>query len=884
MRLKSKVLVLIVTLVLFVWGNGGLLGGQSADAQKSIMPTEYFGFKPGTDRMLFDYEQLVGYLQKLDGLSDRVKMVDIGESPQGRRMYIAFISSEANIGNLGRLKEINRRLALDPGIPAAERETLVQEGRVFFLATLSMHSDEVGPSQAAPEIAYDLAFSKDPQKVSWLENVVYMMVPSHNPDGMDMVVHHYNKLKGTRHEGRPVPGVYHKYVGHDNNRDFVTLTQSDTRAIARIYNLDWFPQVMVEKHQMMSNTARYYVPPSHDPIAENVDADLWNWTGIFGAYMIKDMTAQGLSGVVQRYVFDNYWPGSTETCIWKNVIAFLTEGASALDATPVFIEPNELVAYGKGLSEYKKTANMPLPWPGGWWRLSDLVQYEISSTMSIIKAAAMNRSDILVFRNDLCRREVERGRTVPPFYYLLPQDQHDKSELVALVNLLKEHGVEVYRLAEAITCGERNYHAGDIVVPLAQPFRPFIKEVLEHQEYPVRRYTPGGEIIEPYDITSWCLPLHRGIKAVEIKERLTGLEAKLQKIDGVFSLAGSVPVGVRAAVFTVNANESYKVAFRALGLGLKVERLTKETVIDKVLVPAGSFVISRDNEAAFQKLVADLTVSPLFLTGPVSLETQAIKMPRLALVETPFHDMDAGWTRYLFDTYHIPYRLVVPADFAKTDFAANFDVVLFPDNSESLLMTGKFKYEGRYYISGYQPQYTKGIGKEGMERLMTFLTGGGIVVCWGESVDVFLTTLEMPLGGKEKEEIQLPVENVSAKLKKDGVKCPGTFMRATFLADHPLTLGMEEKSGIFFSNGPVFETLLPNTDMDRRVIAAFPEKKIALSGWCEKEEKLANRSLLVWVRKDKGQWVFFGFNPQFRASTQVTFKLLFNALLLPALK
>ena len=300
--MKSFKRLLPVLLLVFFFGFTGRVSGEIET------PEKHFGFKPGADRMLFDYEALIGYLQKLEAASPRVKLVEIGKSPMGKKMYIAFFSSEENIKNLDKLKEINRRLALDADITEQERETLVKDGRVFFLATLSMHSDEVGPSQAAPLIAYQLVTTRDPGKLEWLDNVVYMMNPNNNPDGMNMVVDYYKKSKDTKYEGTSMPGVYHKYVGHDNNRDYVTLTQEDNKAIAAAYNLEWFPQVMVEKHQMGSNTVRYTVPQAHDPIAENIDAGIWNWTGIFGSNMITDMTKKGLAGVAQRYFFDEYWP------------------------------------------------------------------------------------------------------------------------------------------------------------------------------------------------------------------------------------------------------------------------------------------------------------------------------------------------------------------------------------------------------------------------------------------------------------------------------------------------------------------------------------------------------------------------------------------------
>ena len=288
-------------------------------------------------------------------------------------------------------------MALNSELSEVERDNYSNEGKVFVYATLTMHSGEVGPAQSSALVAYQFATDQSQETAEWLNNVVYMMVPSHNPDGMNMVVENYLKYKGTKYEGASLPRVYHKYIGHDNNRDFVILSQEDSRAIARVYNQTWLPQVMVEKHQMGRSSARYFVPPMHDPIAVNVDAGLWTWAGVFGQNLINDMTNEGLAGVSQNYIFDNYWPGSTETCLWNNVIAFLTECASAKDATPIYIEPNELMAYGKGISEYKKGSNFPLPWEGGWWRLSDIVNYELSSTKSIIKTASIFKKEILLF-------------------------------------------------------------------------------------------------------------------------------------------------------------------------------------------------------------------------------------------------------------------------------------------------------------------------------------------------------------------------------------------------------------------------------------------------------------------------------------------------------
>lgn len=876
---KLFILLLAIFSISFATINEGY-------AQTNVQsPEDYFGFKPGADRMLFTYEELISYLEKVDEQSDKLKMVNIGESPMGRPMYIAFISSAENIARLDELKVINKKLALDFNLSKSEKAQLVDDGRVFVLGTLSMHSGEVGPAQASPLIAHELITSTDANILKWLDDVVYMMVPNHNPDGMDMIVENYLKYKGTKYEGSSMPGVYHKYVGHDNNRDFITLSQKDNAAIAAIYNLTWYPQVMVEKHQMGSTGVRYFVAPPHDPIAENIDAGIWNWVSLFGSNLIKDMTRDGLEGVAQHTIFDMYWPGSTETALWKNVIGLLTESASVKTATPIFIESNELSVRGKGLSEYKKGINMPKPWPGGWWRLGDIVEYEISSTKSLLKTASLYRKEILEFRNDMAISEVKKGRTEAPYYYIFPQQQHDYSELVNLAHLLKKHGVSVYQLTENATIQGTNFVTGDIVVPLAQPFRAFIKEVLESQEFPLRHYTPNGEIIKPYDITTWSLPLHRGVTSFEINE-FVELSDKIEPI-GKTHARTRVEIGdFKAVLFSANNNESYKMVFNSLGKGAKIDRLDEAFDYEGTHYPKGSFLIHSNSKKddTFVKAYNRLKVKPALLTDVPDVKKISLQNPRIALIETYMHDMDAGWTRFVFDTYKVSYSVLKPHELENAKLEENFDVVVFPNNNKSILMAGKRSSGGgNYSPSSYPPEYAKGMGKKGLNELMKYVDAGGIIVSWEASIELFNQTLTIDKGKDGKEDFRLPFREIGSGLQSQGLYCPGSLVKIQLKKDHPLTYGMPSELGVFFRGYPVFQTSIPRFDMDRRVIGQFPEKGIFMSGYIEKEELLANKSAMIWLKKGKGQLVLFGFNPQFRASTQGAFKLLFNSLLLPKL-
>lgn len=872
---KWKMILLSVLLVLLF--QPFLAVGQGRSGLTS--PVTYFGFEPGTNRKMFSYAALMGYLMRLEQESDMMQIKQIGQSEFGRPMYIVFISSPENINRLGELQEINRKLALDANLPENEREELLKSGRAFVMTNLSIHSNEVGPSQAAPLMAYNLVAEVEPDMHKYLENVVFMMIPSANPDGHDMMVEHYNKYLGTPYEGSTLPGVYHRYIGHNINRDFVNLNMSENRAIADIYNLHWHPHVMVDKHQMGMSGVRYFVPPNHDPIAQNIDPTLWNWSWVFGSAMARDMTARGLKGVSQQYLFDNYWPGSTETSLWKNTISLLTEAASARLATPVFIELGELGVSGKGLAEYQKSINMPAPWMGGEWGLEEIVEYEIASIFSVIRTASRQKIEILRGRNDLVRREVERGTTQAPFFYVLPANQHDKGELYGLLRLLARHGVEIYRLNANTTVNRNAFTSGDYVIPMAQPFRPFIKEVMEKQHYPVRHFTTDGEMIEPYDITSWSLPLHRGVESFEINTSKPELYEQISKVKvDELQVARLAEVG-NFLIFTVNKNESFKAAFQSLARGIEVFRSTSDVTLNSGFFPKGSFLIrvTTRNRESVNNILKGLHTAPVSLSEKPS-GFQQLRLPRIALVETWLHDMDAGWTRFMLDTYGIPFTVLRPSEMKGVNLQQRFDILIFADTRTDHLMYGASRRADERVFPFYPAGYAIGMEKEGWQNVLGFIFNGGTVLSWGRSVELFTGVMEPP---SPQQPFRFPVDNISRNLMNRGLRIPGTFLKMQLIPNHPLTFGMPQITGVFHNDSPVLETQIPAFGMNRRVIGSFPEGEILLSGFGENLELIHRAPAMVWLQRGNGNVVLYSFLPNFRGGTPVSHKLIFNAILLP---
>jgi hypothetical protein len=462
-------------------------------------PSQFLGFEVGADKNLADYKQIVRYFRALAAGSPRVQVQDLGKTTLGEDFIMAVISSEANMRNLPRIKAIAKQLADPRGLSDAQIDALVREGKSVILVTCNIHSSEIASSQMAMEWAYTLATANDPETKRRLDNVVLLLVPSLNPDGENMITDYYRKFLGTRYEGGSLPWLYHHYVGHDNNRDWYMLTQIETKAMSRAVYHEWFPQVWVDEHQMGTDGPRMFIPPFADPLDPTVHPLIWREANLIGSNMAFRLEQQHKAGLIYGYSFDAYWLGGTRnTGWWKNITGLLLETASARIASPINIEPTELHGGSKGLIEYKATINHPNPWQGGTWRMRDIMDYERIASDAYLEIASNYHDDLL--RDIVVRSKtaVAWGATQPA--YRIRHDQRDWPTAQTLTSILLEHGVEIVQADN-----------GDYWIPMAQPYSKFVAQLLEPQRYPEVRLQAGKEILRPYDVASWTLPMAMGV-------------------------------------------------------------------------------------------------------------------------------------------------------------------------------------------------------------------------------------------------------------------------------------------------------------------------------------------------------------------------------------
>ncbi len=834
----------------------GLLAA-SGGAAPPPSPREVLGLAVGEDRVLASYAESVRYLERLAAASDRLQLLELGPTVEGRQMVAAVISSPANLARLAELRRGWARLADPRGAAPEELDGLAASLPACALVTAGIHATEVAGPQAALLFVHALAAAPPSSALAdWLERVVLLVVPSLNPDGQEAVVAWYRKWLGTPFEGCQPPFLYHRYAGHDNNRDFVYLTQPESRALNRFVYRDWHPQLFLDLHQMGTTGPRQFVPPFSDPVAPNVHPLVWWVTSHLGSLMAWRLGEEGKGGVVSGWVFDGNWIGGTRnTGWWKNVFGVLTETASAALATPVEVDENELRAGGKGLADYRQQVNFPMPWRGGRWGLADAIAYQLTVMRSLLEFAATHTAAVLRATATMAATAVRRGESEAPRAYLVGAEQRDRGRAAALVALLQEAGVATSVAEGALTADGYPYAAGTVVIPTAQPLRQYLVEVLERQSYPEVSPAPGAEILLPYDITAWSMPLAFDVAVTRVER---SLEGPLEPLAGPppwarGALEGSGGVGACEP----QQLGCFSLANRALAAGAQVCRWGGSG-----REAPGTFYVSGLAPARLAELADEEGVQLRLLTAPPA-GCAAIQAGPVGVFHPDFPVEDAGWLRFVLEQAGFAVTVVRKADLAAAKPSWRTPVLVFPPLDGKAIVEGR----GRQAIVAPPPELRGGIGTEGAKAVKTFFEAGGTVIGFGASAEWLGELLE------------LPVTNSLRGVAREEFYAPGAQVSLAVDRETPLAWGLPARLAVTMEGPFGFQTQPAGGEAARRVVARFPDEPLLLSGWLRGEEKLRRRAAVVELRRGPGRAVLFAFAPYFRGQTRGAFPLLYNAVL-----
>lgn len=603
-----------------------LLVPTLASAQTVPTPRSHFGHSVTDDRKLLDWDKVVSYFRLLEQSSDRVHVEEIGKTTEGRPMIASFLAAPETLKNLDRYLAIQKRLADPRKLSEADAARLIAQGKTIVMVTCSIHSTEPASTHSAIEFAYRLATDNGDKTRAILANTILILVPSLNPDGVDLVTQWYRRTLNTPYEGTSPPELYQKYVGHDNNRDWYIFSQVETRnVVSRLHNV-WHPQIVYDVHEQGGYASRLFVPPWLDPIDPNVDPILAQMANMIGATIALDLTAAGRKGVAMNAIYDFWTPGRHYQA-YHGGVRILSESASVRLATPVTIAPSEINTQALGYNPRESSWNYLEPWLGGEWHLRDIVQDQTLAMESCLFTAALRRQDFL--RNFVTIGRAAAARTAPNAF-VIPFKQSDPGAARRLLETLAFGQVEVER-------GPNAY-----LIRMQQPYSAFAKTLLERQRYPDLRQYPGGPPRRPYDVTAQTLPLLMGVHVETADQPPAGKFTPTQSF--VFPAAS-----LKAA-----DTDSWKEVNRLWAAGKPVFRDPR----------SGDF--SAEPRAGWPEL----------------------RRPRIGLYKSWVPNMDEGWTRWLLEEFGFAYQSLRNADIQAGDLRKSNDVIVFPSASTSNLANG----------------------------------------------------------------------------------------------------------------------------------------------------------------------------------------------------
>jgi hypothetical protein len=791
-------------------------------------PREHLGFEVGADRQLADWAQIVGYFEKLATASPEVELDTLGPSTQGRPLIVATITSAENIRKIDAIRAAQRRLADPRSLSAADERSLVATQPAVVVIQCNIHSTEIASAQMAMELAHRLASNDTLRRA--LDEVVVLLIPSANPDGEQMVVEWYRRNLGTKWEGGQLPWLYHPYVGHDNNRDWYMVTQRETRLITDLLYRQWFPEVFYDVHQMGNEGMRLFVPPFVDPINPHVDPLIVRAIAHIGAEMSLALEERGKTGVGDNAIYDLWWHGGARSTPTRhNVVGVLTEAASVRIATPITQDTSKLRGHSRGLPQYERRMNFPNPWPGGTWRLRDIVDYELIAAEALIRMLSQQRAQYVSNFVRLGRKQVAMGKTGSPRAYVIPVAQHDPSAAQRLVQVLTTGGVEVDSADEVTADGKR--YARSYVIRLDQPYRAHVLDLLEPQRFPRIEQWPGGPVERPYDVAGWTLPLQMGVTVV--------------RADSVAYVAP------RPGRIQIPAPPS-------CGPDVRVSRQ----------------VLYVSTTSCFRTLMADVRRSRSVEVGNGRGGFyQLNRLPRVGLYKPWTANMDEGWTRWVLEQFEIPYVSLTDSTLRAGGLRDRMDAILVTDMSLRDVRQGMSD-------TVVPPPYSGGLGREGIDALKAFVNAGGTLVLLDRASE--LATAELGVNVQlvrvpPRRDDWEPADQDTARAARE-LYAPGSILRVLVDATHPIGFGMPDTAAVYFTNSVTYDV---PSGSPVQVIARYPARgdDILMSGFLTGASAIAGKAAAIEAPVGRGRVVMFGFRPQYRGQSYGTFRMLFNALL-----
>ena len=900
-----------------------ILSGSILYSQNPPSPKEYFGFNIGDNYRLANYTQTEDYFKKLAASSNRVKLVDIGKTEEGRTQYMLIVSSPSNLKNLAKYKEISQKLAHAEGLTDQQARELASQGKAVVWIDGGLHATETVGTHQLIETIWQFVSRNDQETLNLLDNVIILFVHA-NPDGQELVSNWYMRNNDTlKRSFSQLPRLYQKYIGHDNNRDFFMMNMKESQNISRQLYIEWFPQILYNHHQAGPPGSVVAGPPYRDPFNYVFDPLIVTELDAVGAAMVSRLNVENKPGYTERSgsVYSTWWNGGLRTAgYFHNIVGLLTEIIGSPTPSKIPLVPSRLIP----------NSATPNPITPQTWLFRQSIDYDVSLNYAVLDYAMRNREHLLYNIYRMGKNSIEKGNkdnwtltpkhieainaayrrdqrtprssdstsapgeervdSIPVRYfnavfkdptlrdprgYIISSDQPDFSTAVRFINSLIYSGIRIEKAKTNFSVEGKNYPAGSYIVRTNQAFRPHVLDMFEAQDHPNDFLYPGGPPVRPYDVAGWTPAYSMGFQFDRILNGFDGPfetipYGELQSLKGKMAEKNSSTVGY---ILDSRANNSFIAVNDLLKSGVEVYRITSATRSGSFGV--GSFFISANEktESVLQKSTNESGVN-LTTASTRPEDMTKISSLRIGLWDVYGGSMSSGWTRWILEQHHFPYKLIFAKEIDAGKLRDNYDVIVFVGGA--IPAAGGRQFRDTSSTADIPAEYKNQLGRitadTSIPQIKKFLEAGGMVITIGSSANLAY-------------HLKLPVRNALIEMANGrerplpGEKfyIPGSIMRVKVDSTLPVSWGMNSETDIFFSTSPVFN-LAPGDISNGSVkpIAWYASDKTLRSGWAWGQEYLQDGVAAFEAKVGDGKLFVFGPEITFRSQTHGNFKWLFN--------
>jgi len=882
-----------------------MINSYAVLAQEVPTPKSHFGFDIGDDYQLANYTQTEAYFKKLAAASNRVKLVDIGKTEEGRSQYMLIVSSPENLKKLDRYKEISQQLA-HAEITPEQAKAFAQEGKAVVWIDGGLHANEVVGAHQLIETVYEFASRKDAETLRILDNVIILFTHA-NPDGQELVSNWYMRDKDPKKRTTSgLPVLYEKYAGHDNNRDFFMLNLKETQNIGRQLFVEWIPQIMYNHHQAGPAGTVVAGPPYRDPFNYVFDPIILTSLDAVGAAMHNRMNVENKPGYTQRggSVYSTWYNGGLRTTTYfHNMVGLLTEIIGNPTPSEIPLVPSRLLPSG----------DSPNPVTPGKWYFKNSIDYSVSLNYAVLGYAQRYRDELLYNIYQMGRNSIERGKkdtwsfspkkieainnaakgekigpiiggdadfksrmqismkafdTVmkapanrDPRGYILSADQPDFNSAIKFLNALIRTGIVVQKATVTFTVAGKNYPAGSYVVKTDQAFRPHVLDMFEPQDHPNDFKYEGGAPIPPYDAAGWTLAYLMDVKFDRILDDFSGPFEK-NPYGELLKPENKLPNG-SGYVLSAAQNDSYTTVNDLLKNKVEVYRSSEN----------GDFYVSSAGKSVLEKANIKLK------TASAPKNKIKISTARIALWDTYGGSMASGWVRFLMEQYHYNATVIYPQDIDAGNLKSKYDVIVFVGGAiPSVQGAGGGNRSFGPKADEIPQEFRNRLGRvspdKSIPELKKFLEAGGNIVTIGSSTNLAYH-LNLPVRNAMVE----IVNGEEKRLPAEKYYVPGSVLNVGVDTTLSSNWGMEKEADVYFDNSPVFK-LTGDAIASGKIkpLMWFENATPLRSGWAWGQAYLQDGVTAFEAKVGKGKLLAFGPEIAFRAQTHGTFKLIFNQL------